>query len=94
MLLVVVSDSEAQIGAPVRPVVNYQNSVSGGLSYGIQNDRHADFWGWSVAYSRSLVGHWFTEANISWDRETQKRVRRPFRAESKGVDLPAICIHV
>lgn len=72
VLLVTVATSQAQVSAPARPVAGYRNSVSGGLSYGFINGRDADFWGWSVGYSRSLVGHWFAEANITWDRETEK----------------------
>ena len=79
VLLAGTSDSVAQISAPARPAANYRNSVAAGLSYGFQNERDADFWGWSLGYNRSLGGAWFGEAAVTWDLETEKRVAEPDR---------------
>lgn len=77
VFLAVDHESEAQITAPARPAPEYNNSMSAGLSYGIQNDRDADFWGWSLGYSRSLGGRWFAEAALTWDSETETFDNKP-----------------
>ena len=62
----------AQVSAPVLPLPGYRNSVSGGISYGVQNDRDADFWGWSLDYGRQLGENWIGAASLTWDRETEQ----------------------
>ncbi len=53
------------------------NAVSGGVSYGIQNARAADFWGFSFDYSRTLGDQWFTAVALTWDSETETFLDRP-----------------
>ena len=77
LLLAAVSDSQAQINTPVRPTSDYLNSASFGLSYGTQNEKDADFWGWSIDYSRTVGGPWFAAAALTWDSETESRVNMP-----------------
>ncbi len=66
--------ADAQVSAPVRPAPTYRNVVAGGVSYGVQNDRDADFWGFAADYSRTLSERWLAGASLNWDRETEKRV--------------------
>ncbi len=77
--LVAVSDASAQIAAPARPALDYKNAVSGGVSYGIQNARDADFWGFSFDYSRTLNERWITALALTWDSETETFADRPDR---------------
>ena len=76
-LLAAVSDSAAQVTAPARPTQNYKNVVAGGVSYGFQNARDADFWGFSVEYSRMLGKRWFAAGSLNWDSETESFDDRP-----------------
>ena len=69
--------TSAQVSAPPRPTADFKNASSFGLSYGYQNDRDADFWGWSVDYSRTLNSRWFAAAAVTWDRETETFDDRP-----------------
>ncbi len=55
------------------------NAVAGGLSYGVQNDRSAGFWGFSLDFSRTLGTRWFAAASLSWDSETETFDDRPSR---------------
>lgn len=65
------SVASAQFGSPPRPVAGFKNSAAFGLSYGVNNTRDADFWGWSAEYSRKVGDRWFAAASIMWDRETE-----------------------
>lgn len=75
--LVLPSVAGAQIGSPARPAPSYKNAASFGLSYGIQNDRNATFWGWSADYSRDLGSRWFFGAALAWDEDTETFDDRP-----------------
>ena len=73
------SVADAQIGSPPRPIAGFKNSAGFGLSYGVNNTRDADFWGWTAEYGRQLGGRWFGGASIMWDRETEKVTAAPDR---------------
>ncbi len=64
--------AHAQFAAPPRPQGDFQNAAAFGLSYGVMNQRDADFWGWSVEYSRQLRGPWIGAVSVMWDRETEE----------------------
>lgn len=66
------STAYAQFGSPPRPVAGFKNSAAFGLSYGVNNSRDADFWGWSAEYSRQVGTRWFAAGSIMWDRETEE----------------------
>lgn len=65
------STTYAQFGSPPRPAAGFKNSASFGLSYGVNNSRDADFWGWTTEYSRQVGDRWFAAGSIMWDRETE-----------------------
>lgn len=69
--------AEAQIAAPPPLSPDKVNGVGFGVSYGEQNDRNADFWGWSAEYSRVVHPRWVLAASIAWDEETERTVDSP-----------------
>ena len=71
------ADAEAQISTPPRVTADYANAVGFGLSYGEQQDREADFWGWSAEYSRLLNETWTAGLSLTWDEETEQFIDRP-----------------
>ena len=75
--LAVFVDAEAQISAPPRASADYVNALGIGLSYGEQNQKDADFWGWSADYSRWLNSRWIAGLTLTWDEETERFVDRP-----------------
>ena len=75
--LLVLADAEAQISTPPRATTGYVNAVGFGLSYGEQQDRDADFWGWTVDYSRILSNKWTAATSLTWDEETERFANRP-----------------
>ncbi len=69
---------QAQISAPPRVAPEYDNAIGFSLSYGGKNnDRDAQFWGWSVDYSRVLGRRWVAGAALAWDEETERFDSRP-----------------
>ena len=62
----------AQFATPPRPQEDYLNAAGFGLSYGAVNERDADFWGWSVEFSRKLRGPWIGAVAVMWDRESEE----------------------
>ncbi len=76
-LLFLSSLAQAQVSAPARPQGDYLNSASFDVSYGVVNGRDADFWGWSVAYSRRFKGAWAGAVALMWDRETENKIEGP-----------------
>lgn len=52
---------------------NYLNSIGGGLSYGDKLNKDADFWGWTLDYSRVLNSGWVFTAALAYDEETERR---------------------
>jgi len=67
----------ADIAAAPPPSPGYQNAVSFGISKGVQNDRDANFYGWSVDYSRHLHDRWSALAALMWDTETERFSNKP-----------------
>lgn len=72
LLLFVFEGALAQISTPPRATDEYRNAVGFGVSYGEQIDRDADFWGWTVEYSRYLGKAWTTGLSLNWDEETER----------------------
>jgi len=77
LVLLTISQAAAQISAPPRPAPQFSNAASFGFSYGVQDERDATFWGWSLEYSRQLRGHWIVAGGLTWDQETEKIEGRP-----------------
>ena len=77
VLLLVSAGAVAQISTPPRATANYANAVGFGLSYGEQQDKDADFWGWSAEYSRLVSSSWMGALSLTWDEETERFVDRP-----------------
>ena len=75
--LLVLADAEARISTPPRTTADYVNAVGFGLSYGEISDREADFWGWSLDYSRLLNDSWTAALSLTWDEETEQFIDRP-----------------
>ena len=75
--LLVLSDAEAQIKTPPRATPDYVNAAGFGLSYGEISKREADFWGWSLNYSRLLNDLWTAGLSLTWDEETEQFIDRP-----------------
>ncbi len=73
MSLIAAVSVDAQVSVPARPAADFRNAVSGGASYGIQNQRDADFWGLSAEYSRTLLDRWVAAASVTFDCETAVR---------------------
>ena len=69
--------ADAQISTPPRTTADYVNALGVGLSYGEQNDKDADFWGWSADYSRWLSRRWVLGLTLAWDEETERRIAQP-----------------
>lgn len=69
--LVAVGSAHAQLATPVAPKEGFKNAAAFGVSYGVQQDRDAYFWGFSGDYSRALGGRWFVAGALTWDRETE-----------------------
>ena len=65
--------ANAQISAPTAVSQDRVNGVSFGVSYGEHNDKDADFWGWSLGYSRVVGPRWVLAAAITWDEETERK---------------------
>ncbi len=78
--LLVLADAEAQISTPPRPTADYVNAVGFGLSYGEISDREADFWGWSLDYSRLLNDSWTAALSLAWDEEIEQFIDQPDKA--------------
>ena len=70
-MVTVFSSAEAQISTPPRVTAGNANAVGLGLSYGEQQDREADFWGWSAEYSRLVNDSWTAGLSLTWDEETE-----------------------
>ena len=66
------SVGHTQFATPPRPQQDYLNAAGFGLSYGAVNERDADFWGWSVEFSRKLRGPWIGAVAVMWDRESEE----------------------
>lgn len=77
VLLIMLVDADAQISAPPRAAADYVNALGIGLSYGVQNERDADFWGWTIDYGRQLSHDWTAGASLMWDKDTTRRTDRP-----------------
>ena len=75
--LLVITDAEAQIKTPPRATQDYVNAAGFGLSYGEISKREADFWGWSLNYSRLLNDRWTGGLSLTWDEETEQFIDRP-----------------
>ena len=70
----------SQISVPPRTTADFRNGMGVGVSYSEQNDRDADFWGWSVDYSRWLNNKWTAAVSLTWDEETERFVDKPDEA--------------
>ena len=77
VLLAWSTPAPAQMASAPPPQGEYNKSVSFGISYGEQNDRNAEFWGWSIDYSRDLNDRWYAGVGLTWDRETDHPVNKP-----------------
>ena len=75
--LLVFADAEAQLSTPPLATANHVNAVGISLSYGEQNEKDADFWGWSADYSRWLNDRWIAGLSLAWDEETERFINRP-----------------
>ena len=75
--LSVFADAEGQVSTPPRATADYVNAVGISLSYGEQNDRNANFWGWSVDYGRWLEKRWTVGLSLAWDEEEERFINRP-----------------
>ncbi len=71
------ADAEAQLSTPPLATANHVNAVGISLSYGEQNEKDADFWGWSADYSRWLNDRWIAGLSLAWDEETERFINRP-----------------
>ena len=71
--LLIFDTANAQISAPTAVSQDRVNGISFGLSYGEHNDKDADFWGWSLGYSRVVGPRWVLAAAITWDEETERK---------------------
>ncbi len=67
-----IQSSYSQLTAPIPPKKDYDNSVSAGVSYGFQNNRDAEFYGWTLEYSRSVGNGVIVSGALAWDRESEK----------------------
>ena len=64
--------ASAQIKSPVINVQEgYKSSFGGGVSYGINFNRDADFWGFAMDYSTLLGGKFAFISSLSFDQETE-----------------------
>ena len=77
VILLVSAEAGAQISTPPRATADYVNAIGIGLSYGEQQDREANFWGWSAEYSRLLNKSWTGAISLTWDEETEQFIDRP-----------------
>lgn len=55
----------------------FLNSIGGGLSYGEKLTKSADFWGWTLDYSRLLDSGWVFTAALAYDEETERHSNKP-----------------
>ena len=63
----------AGVSVAPRPDTSLANSIGAGASVGAISGRDADFWGWTVDYTRLLSPRWSTTVSWAFDRETERR---------------------
>ena len=71
-LLLIPSPGHAQFATPPRPQEDYLNAAGFGLSYGVANQRDANFWGWSIEFSRRFGHGWKFNFGPGTERKIEK----------------------
>ena len=71
------SSVTAQVSAPPIPKEVNSNSVGVGVSAGTVVERDANFWGFTLDFSRRTSKQFVVSGSVAWDSETEKFVDKP-----------------